>query len=168
MTFRRWLLALCAFFSVSMLIAGCGSSSVPSGSVVDVSCNTVTTRAFNHWMYIAAKGQTQSNPGAPLVVPNDPPDFNGCVSQVRKQLPNLAKVPSKQLKATCKQLFTSLSTQVLDFLIRAYWYQADAAKHHMSVSSKAVQNAFNRDIQQQFGGSQTAFKKAVLTPSGQT
>jgi foldase protein PrsA len=167
MTFRRWLLALGAFFSVAVVIAGCGDSSVPSGSVVDVSGNTITTRAFNHWMYIAAKGQTQSNPGAPLVVPNDPPDFNGCVAQVRKEVPSLAKVPSKQLKATCKQLFTSLSGQVLDFLIRAYWYQADAAKHHVSVSNTAVMNAFNHDKTAQFGTNQASFQ-SFLKQSGQT
>lgn len=166
MTFKRWLLALGAFFSVAVVIAGCGSS-VPSGSVADVSGNTITTRAFNHWMYIAAKGQTQSNPGAPLVVPNDPPDFNGCVSQVRKEVPSLAKVPSKQLKATCKQLFTSLSGQVLDFLIRAYWYQADAAKHHVSVSNSAVESSFNHDKTSQFGASQASFQ-SFLTQSGQT
>lgn len=167
MTFRRWLLALGAFFSVAVVIAGCGSSGVPSGSVVNVSGNTITSRAFNHWMYIAAKGQTQSNPGAPLVVPNDPPDFKNCVAQVRKQVPNLSKVPDKQLKATCKQLFTSLSSQVLDFLIRAYWYQADATKHHVSVSDTAVQNAFNHDKTSQFGSSQSSFQ-SFLTQSGQT
>jgi foldase protein PrsA len=166
MTIKRWLLALCAFFSLALVIAGCGSS-MPSDSVVDVSGNTITTRAFNHWMYIAAKGQTQSNPGAPLVVPNDPPDFTGCVSQVRKEVPSLAKVPSKQLRTTCKQLFTSLSTQVLDFLIRAYWYQADAAKHHVSVSNTSVQNAFNHDKAAQFGASQSSFQ-SFLTQSGQT
>jgi foldase protein PrsA len=166
MTFRRWLLALCAFFSVAVVIAGCGSS-VPGGAVVNVSGNTISTRAFNHWMYVAAKGQTQSNPGAPLVVPNDPPDFNGCISQVRKEVPTLAKVPSKQLKATCKQLFTSLSSQVLDFLIRAYWYQADAAKHHVSVSNAAVQTTFNHDKAAQFGASQSSFQ-SFLKQSGQT
>jgi foldase protein PrsA len=167
MTFRRWLLALGAFFSVAVVIAGCGSSSVPSGSVVDVSGNTITTRAFNHWMYIAAKGQTQSSPGAPLVVPNDPPDFNGCVAQVRRQVPNLSKVPSKQLKATCKQLFTSLSAQVLGVLIPAYWYQADAARHHVSVSNQAVQNALHREIRAQFGAGQSGFQN-YLKQSGQT
>jgi foldase protein PrsA len=166
MNFRRWLLALGAFFSLAVVVSGCGSS-VPSGSVVDVSGNTITTRAFNHWMYVAAKGQTQSNPGAPLVVPNDPPDFNGCVVQVRKEVPTLAKVPTKQLKATCKQLFTSLSSQVLDFLIRAYWYQADAAKHHVSFSNTAVQSAFNHDKTAQFGASQAGFQR-FLTQSGQT
>jgi foldase protein PrsA len=167
MTFRKWLLALGAFFSVAVVIAGCGSSSVPSGSVVDVSGNTITTHAFDHWMYVAAKGQTQSNPGAPLVVPNDPPDFKGCVAQVRKQVPNLSKIPDKQLQATCKQLFTSLSGQVLDFLIRAYWYQADAAKHHISVSNTAVQNTLHHDIAAQFGTSPSGFQN-FLKQSGQT
>jgi foldase protein PrsA len=166
MTLRRSLLALCAFFSVAVAIAGCGSG-VPGGAVADVSGTPISTRAFNHWMYVAAKGQTQRQPGAPLVVPNDPPDFNNCIAQVHKQLPNLAKVPAKQLRATCKQLFTSLSGQVLDFLIRAYWYQADAAKHHVTVSKTAVQNAFNNDKTQQFGAGQGRFQ-SFLTQSGQT
>ncbi|HZO79578.1 MAG TPA: peptidyl-prolyl cis-trans isomerase [Solirubrobacteraceae bacterium] len=167
MNFRRWLLALGAFFSLAVVIAGCGSSAVPSGSVVNVSGNAVTTRAFNHWMYIAAKGQTQSSPGAPLVVANDPPDFKNCISQVRKEVPQLAKASDKQLKATCKQLFTSESGQVLDFLIRAYWYQAYAAKHHVSVSNSAVQTAFNHDKASQFGSSPSGFQ-SFLTQSGQT
>ena len=166
MTFKRWLLALCAFFTLAVAVAGCGSS-VPGGAVVDVSGNTISTRAFNHWMFVAAKGQTQSQPGAPLVVPTSPPDFNNCVSQVRRQVPTLKKVPTKQLKATCKQLFTSLSTQVLDFLIRAYWYQADAAKHHVTVSNSAVQKALIKDKTQQFGSSQAKFQ-SFLTSSGQT
>ena len=166
MTPRRWLLALCAFFSVAVAVAGCGSS-VPGGAVAGVSGTPISMRAFNHWMYVAAKGQAQSSPGAPLVVPNDPPNFKNCIAQVHQQVPNLAKVPAKQLKATCKQLFTSLSGQVLDFLIRAYWYQADAAKHHVTVSNAAVQKAFNRDKTQQFGSRQSKFQ-SFLTQSGQT
>ena len=167
MNFRKWLLALGAFFSVALVIAGCGSSGVPSGSVVSVSGNTISTRAFNHWMFIAAKGQQQSSQGAPLVVANDPPDFKGCISQVRKEVPTLAKASDKQLKATCKQLFTSESSQVLDFLIRAYWFQAYAAKHKVSVSNSAVQTAFNHDKASQFGSSQASFQ-SFLTQSGQT
>jgi foldase protein PrsA len=166
MSFRRRVAALCAFFVVALAAAACGSN-VPGNSVAFVAGNPLTTVAFKHWMFVAAKGQAQSSPGAPLVVPTDPPGFNGCVEQVRKQVPNLAKVPTKQLKATCKQLFTSLSTQVLDFLIRSYWYQALAAKEHVVVSNAQVQQTFNKDKQQQFGGSEAQFK-TFLTQSGQT
>jgi foldase protein PrsA len=166
MSLRRRVLALCAFFVVAVGVAACGSN-VPGNSVADVAGNPITNVAFKHWMFVAAKGQAASTPGAPLVVPTDPPDFNGCVAQVRKQVPTLAKVPAKQLKATCKQLFTSLSNQVLDFLIRSYWYQALAAKERVHVTNAQVRQQLNRDIQRQFGGSQTQFQR-FLTQSGQT
>ena len=43
---------------------------------------------------------------------------------MRAQIPTLAKQPDKTHEGDCKQLFTSLSSQVMDFLIKAYWYQA--------------------------------------------
>ena len=166
MTFKRWLVALCAFFSVAVATAGCGSS-VPGGAVATVAGNPVSTQAFNHWMFVAAKGQAQSSPGAPLVVPTDPPSFSSCIAEVRKQVPTLAKLKDEQLRATCKQLFTSLTGQVLDFLIKAYWYQAYAAKHHVSVTNAQVQNAFNRDKTAQFGPGEAKFQ-SFLSQSGQT
>lgn len=166
MTFRRWLLALGAFFSLAVAIAGCGSA-VPSGAVVSVAGNPISTRAFNHWMYVAAKGSAENSSGQPTIAPTDPPDFKGCIAQVRQQDPSLSKVSDKELKATCKQLFTSLNSQVLDFLIRAYWYQAYAAKHHVSVSNTAVQSAFNHDKVAQFGSSSSKFQ-SFLSSSGQT
>src|ERR1700722_2402614 len=105
--------ALGAFFVVSVTLAACGSG-VPGNSVADVAGNPITTQAFNHWMYVAAKSQAAQSPGQPVIVPNDPPDFNQCISNVRKQIPSLAKTPAKQLKSDCGQLFTSLSSQVMD------------------------------------------------------
>lgn len=166
MTFKRWLLALCAFFALAVAIAGCGSS-IPGGAVANVAGNPISARAFNHWMYVAAKGQTQSNPGAPLVVPTDPPQFKSCISQVRREVPTLAKLKDKQLQATCKQLFGSLSSQVMGFLIPAYWFQAYAAKHHVSVTNAQVQQAFNRDKTSQFGTDPAKFQ-SFLTQTGQT
>ncbi len=166
MRLRRRVTALCAFFVVAIGVAACGSN-VPGNSVASVAGNPITNTAFKHWMFVAAKGQAQSAPGAPLVVPTDPPGFSDCVAQVRKQVPTLKKVPAKQLKATCKQLFTSLSTQVLDFLIRAYWYQALAVKEKVSVTDAQVQQNFNKDKQQQFGGSEAQFK-SFLSQSGYT
>ena len=42
-------------------------------------------------MYVAAKGNASQSPGAPVIVPNDPPNFKNCIAQVRKQIPTLAK-----------------------------------------------------------------------------
>jgi parvulin-like peptidyl-prolyl isomerase len=149
MKVRSSLLALGAFFVVAVGMAGCGSG-VSGDSVAEVAGNPITTQAFNHWMLVAAKSQAAQSPGQPVIVPNDPPNFNKCIAQARKEFPSLAKASDKTLRADCKQLFTSLSSQVMDFLIKAYWYQADAAKLGVKVTDAQVQKAFITARNQQF------------------
>lgn len=165
MRFRRSFLALGAFFVIAAAVAGCGSS-VPGDSVADVAGNPITTQAFNHWMYVAAKSQAAQQPGTPVIVPNDPPDFTNCIAQARKQIPSLAKTATKTLQSDCAQLFTSFSTQVMDFLIKAYWYQADAAKMHINVTDAEVQKAFTAAKDQQFPTD--AGFNTFLSQTGQT
>ena len=161
----RRLAALGAFFVVAVALAACGSG-VPGNSVADIAGNPITTRAFDHWMYVAAKSQASQSPGAPVIVPNDPPNFNNCVAQVRKQVPTLAKASDKTIRGDCKQLFTSLSSQVMDFLIKGYWYQAEAAREHINVTSADVQKAFEKAKKAQFPTA--AGFTSFLTQTGQT
>ncbi|HTP22567.1 MAG TPA: peptidyl-prolyl cis-trans isomerase [Solirubrobacteraceae bacterium] len=149
MKVRSSFLALGAFFVIAVGMAGCGSG-VPGDAVVNVAGNPISQQAFNHWMYVAAKSQAAQNPGQPVIVPNDPPDFNDCIALVRKEIPSLAKTKTATVRSDCKQLFTSLSSQVLDFLITSYWYQADAAKMGIKVSNAEVQKAFEAAKKQQF------------------
>jgi foldase protein PrsA len=131
-----------------------------------VAGNPITTQAFNHWMYVAAKSQAAQSPGQPVIVPNDPPNFNNCVAQVRKQIPSLAKTATKTIRTDCKQLFTSLSSQVMDFLIKAYWYQADANKLGIKVTDAQVQKAFDTAKNQQFPNGKGF--STFLSQTGQT
>jgi foldase protein PrsA len=134
--------------------------------VANVAGNPITLQAFNHWMFVAAKSQAAQSPGQPVIVPEDPPEFKQCIANVRKQIPQLAKTAEKTLKSDCANLFTSLSSQVMDFLIKAYWYQAEAARLHVTVSDAQVLKAFNTAKNQQF---QTAAAyKAFLAQTGQT
>jgi foldase protein PrsA len=149
MKVRRSFAALGAFFVFAVGVAGCGSS-VSGDSVATVAGNQITTQAFNHWMYVAAKSQAAQSPGQPVIVPNDPPNFDKCVAQVRKEIPSLAKTATKTLRTDCKQLFTSLSSQVMDFLIKSYWYQADAHKLGVNVTDAQVQKTFDAAKKQQF------------------
>jgi foldase protein PrsA len=158
--------ALGAFFVViALVIAGCGSG-MPGDSVATVAGNPVTTKALNHWMYVAAKGQASQSPGQPVIVPNDPPNFTKCLTQVRSQIPALKKTSDTQIKADCKQLFTSLSSQTMDFLIKAYWYQALAHKLGIKISNAQVQKALDTAKKGQF--STSAQFQQFLTQSGQT
>ena len=162
---RRSILALSAFFVAAVAVTGCGSG-MPGNSVADVAGNPITTQAFNHWMFVAAKSQAAQSPGQPVIVPNDPPNFNNCISEARKEIPSLAKTATKSLRKDCKQLFTSLSSQVMDFLIKAYWYQADANKLGVKVTDAEVQKAFNTAKNQQFPNGKGF--STFLSQTGQT
>jgi foldase protein PrsA len=158
--------ALGAFFVlVAVAISACGSS-VPGNSVATVAGNPISLQAFNHWMYVDAKGQAASSPGQPVIVPNDPPNFTGCIAQARAKIPTLKKTPAKTLKADCKQLFTSLSSQVMDFLIKAYWYQGTAHKLGINLTEAQVQTALAKAKKGQF--TTPAQFTAFLKQSGQT
>jgi parvulin-like peptidyl-prolyl isomerase len=157
--------ALGAFFVVALTISACGSSAAPN-AVVTVDGNPITLRAYNHWMYVAAKGQSAQAPGAPTIVPNDPPNFTGCVKQVRKQIPALVKTPDAQIVRDCKQLFTSLNGTVLDFLIKAYWYQLEQARLHIKLTPAQIQTAFLTAKNAQF--KTPAQFQTFLTATGQT
>ena len=159
-------MALGAFFAVGAGISACGSG-IPGNSVADVAGNPITMQAFNHWMYVAAKGNAaQGGASSPVIVPNDPPDFTNCIAQARKEIPAVAKQSDKQLKSACQALFSSLSSQVMDFLIRGYWYQADASKLGIHISDAKVQKEFNTEKSQQYP-SASAFQ-TFLKQSGYT
>jgi foldase protein PrsA len=164
-------MALGAFFVVIVAaVAGCGSSSssgssVPSDSVAVVAGNPITTKAFKHWMFVAAQGQAAQSPGSPVIIP-DPPNYTKCMATARKAIPSLAKTPAKTLKADCGQLFTTLSGQVMDFLIKAYWYQADAHKMGINITNAQVQKALATAKKSQF--STDAQFQTFLKTSGQT
>ncbi len=165
MKWMKTIMALGAFFVGAVGLSACGSS-VSGDAVATMAGNTISTQAFDHWMYVAAKGNSSQSPGSPVIVPNDPPGFQNCIKQVREQIPSLAKQPDKTIQSDCKQLFTSLSSQVMDFLIRASWYQAEAARLHIKVTDAQVQKAFQSAKQQQFPTA-TAFQ-SFLSSSGQT
>src|ERR1700731_683403 len=117
-------------------------------------------------MDVAAKSQAAQSPGAPVIVPNDPPNFNNCIAQVRKQVPQLSKDSDKTIRTDCKSLFTTLSNQVLDFLIKGYWYQAEASREHIKVTDAQVQKAFDTAKKQQFPTA--AGFNTFLSQTGQT
>ncbi len=164
---QRKIPALGAFFVlIALAISGCGSSGLPDAAVATVAGNPISRQAFNHWMYVAAKEQAAQSPGQPVIVPNDPPSFNRCLTTVRAELPALKKTSDKQLRADCKMLFTSLSSQVMDFLIKSYWYQADAHKMGIKVTDAQVQAALATAKKGQF--STSAQFNAFLASTGQT
>jgi foldase protein PrsA len=165
MRIPRVILALGAVLALAAGVAGCGSS-VPGNAVAVMAGNPITIRAFDHWMFVAAKGTASSDPSAPVIVPIDPPGFKGCLAQVRKQLPSLKKTPDKTIISECGQLFKQLSAQVMDFLIKSYWYQAEAHKLGITLTQAQLNKAFESAKKSNF---HTAAQfKLYLKETGQT
>jgi foldase protein PrsA len=162
----RLITALGAFFVIAVAVAACGSStSVSRSDVANIAGNPISKQAFNHWMYVAEKGNSVES-GGPVIVPTDPPQFTSCIAQIRKQIPTYAKTPAATLKADCKELFTNLDSEVLDFLIKAYWYQGTAYTDKIKVTAAELTKAFKTAQKQTFPT--TAQYTAFLAETGET
>jgi hypothetical protein len=139
---------------------------VPGRDVAVVASMPISRATFVHWLRIAAKENASQSPGGPVIVPTDPPGFAGCIAQVRARIPSLARTSTAQIKRDCRQLFTSLLGQVLDFLIKADWYQQGAAMDHVVITNSQVAHAFAADKRKQFRTA--AAYRSFLRLTGQT
>jgi hypothetical protein len=159
--------ALGAIFVVGLGVAGCGGA-IPGNSVASVAGNPISLTAFQHWTYLAAKEQAASEESATAITPGDPPNFNGCIKQARTEYTALAKTPVKTLRSECASLFKSYRTQVMEFLIEGYWYQAQGYKDGIHVTNAQVQKSLNAELKKDFPtNTQTEFK-SYLKSSGET
>src|SRR3954452_14948370 len=156
-------LALGAFFVPAALVAGCGG--VPGNAVATVDGNSIEKSQFVHGLTVASKSG-----GKARAAPPKPPKFTECIAQKRKTTPAPAKgqpkVTDSQLKAQCKQEYSSLRDQVLQLLISFEWIEGEAKAQNIKVSDKEVQAAFDKQRKQAFP-KDADFQK-FLKDSGQT
>ena len=153
--------------SVVLLVSAASSRAraiVPRDAAAEVIGQPITVTAFDHWMLVAAKAS--ADPGSVVVVPLQPPGFASCVGQVREKLHRLARDSNAKIRLYCQRLFRSLNSDVLDFLIKAHWYEAAAAHRGIVFTGQQVTEKFDEDKRQQFatGGAFRAF----LRQTGQT
>ncbi len=165
MRISKKLSALGAFFVVAVVVAGCGSS-IPSDSVASVAGNSISLKAYNHWMFIAAKEEAAQETGEPVIVPQSPPDFTSCIAQIRRDIPTLATTSDATLKTDCANVFKEYNNEVMAFLIEAYWYQADAYKDGIRYTAADLQKDFKKAMKTEFPT--TAQFNAYLKSSGET
>ena len=166
----RWsIAALGAFFvSLALVVSGCGSS-VPSNAVATVAGNPITKQAFDHWLYVSVKQQSAQEPGTPALVPNDPPQFTHCIAQIRALSPTYANqktYPDAKLRTACQTQFTQLKSSVLGYLIESYWFQAEARKLGVPVTTAQVQKVYAAAKKKQFKTNATF--QAYLKETGTT
>src|SRR5436305_3140590 len=165
--------ALGAFFVLPIALSACGGG-VPANSVATINGMTIQKDTFSHWMKVAATSTAaQQNPSAttaPKVSVPDAPDFKQCIAEKRKTTPAPAKgqpqVTDAQLKTQCQQQYDTLKSQVMQFLIRSTWLDAEASKEKVNVADKEVQKSIDAAKKQAFPNP-ADFQK-YLTRSGLT
>lgn len=124
----------------------------------DISQNTI-----DHWIFVAARSQAALSKRALVIVPTRPPAFPVCVRQMRHRFGGASR---SARRVDCQRLFHTLSNQALDFLIRALWYDDQAAVEHITITRTEVMRAFERARRLQFG-SRARFRR-FLRQTGQT
>jgi hypothetical protein len=150
---------------LSLGIAACGGSSTPANVVASVAGNPISLQAYNHWLYIAALEESAGT-GKPVIVPQTPPEFTSCVAQIRRDVPSLSTTPDSTLKTQCSQVFKESNTEVMEFLIEAYWYQADAYRMGINYTTADLNHDFQKTMMTEFPT--TSELKAYLMASGET
>lgn len=125
-----------------------GPGTLPADAVAVAAGIPITQAEFDHWLAVAAK--TAASGKAPPIDPSDPPGFNNCIAQARRDDPSLAKDSRQELKADCSVLFRSLSAEVMGFLIQSDWYAGYAARLGLVPSSQDVAKTFNAEKSQTF------------------
>ena len=162
---RILLLTLAATGLGAALISGCGNS-VPANAVATVGDTAIRKSDFDKWLRTASQGQSRSGTAA-LPVP-DPPGFAKCVASLKGQPTpkGTTKPTDAQLKKQCKQQYTQLKGEVMQFLIQAQWVQQAAAKQNVKVSDAEVKRSFEDQKKQAFP-TDKAYQK-FLTTSGMT
>lgn len=154
-------MALGAVF-FALVISGCGDS-VPEGSIAKVGDLTIAESTYDRWFKTASASQ----PGATAP---DPPSFTKCVAAKVKAAPEPVKGQPKPKASDylkqCKQEYDQLKQQVMTFLIRSTWLEAEGIKLGVKVSDKEAQAAFDKARQQAFP--KTADYVKFLKTSGQT
>ena len=154
----RLSLALGAIFVAVVAVSACGSA-IPGNSVAVVSGVPISNQTLAHWGYVAAVGEAESSPGSPVIVP-DPPNYTKCMAALKKIAP--ASIPASELKTACESQFA----QTMEYLVRSYWVQGQAAKEGVSVTTKQVNTKYTAAKAQEF---KTAAQfKTFLSETGQT
>jgi foldase protein PrsA len=148
----RFIPALGAVLFAVVGLSACGG--IPGNAVVQVGGNSITKTTFDHWMSVAAASSaSQTEPAAKPVIP-EPPNFTACVAHLKATAAKPAKGASApaeaELKAQCKQQYTSLQTEVLGFLISSEWVIGEASAIGVKVSDQEVKKRFEQIKSQEF------------------
>jgi foldase protein PrsA len=151
----RYAALLGAFFVLPLGLAACGGGdNVPGNAVAEVGGAPIKTTAFEHWVEVASTSQAQAAGAAAAVSHPDPPEFKNCIALKKKTATKPAKGQPTPTDATyktlCKNEYTGLRDQVMQFLTSSAWIEGEATERGVKLSDSEVKKDFDKQRQQSF------------------
>jgi foldase protein PrsA len=136
-------MAFCAAIATAVSLGACGSG-LPGNAVVQIGQATISTAALTHWLTVANdSSQTSGDTKAPPLPVA--PDFAACIKGAEKAAGNTAASRSPGQvsidRSTCQTNYSTLVTEVLDFLIPQMWVEGEAADRGIHVTQKEIDAA---------------------------
>jgi len=133
-------MAFSAAIATAVIVGACGSG-IPGDAVAVVGSAPISKADFAHWE-VVANDATQASTGVAAPPVPVPPDFTACIAAAKKQASSATETTA-QLKALCKQQYSSLVSEVVNFLVQALWIEGEAVDRGVSATNSQVVAAFN-------------------------
>jgi foldase protein PrsA len=134
-------MAFCAAIATAVVVGACGSG-IPGNAVAVVGSAPITKAAFDHWL-VVANDSPQAQGGTPAPPLPDPPDYTTCIAGY-KAVPAYSGETTSQLKTVCKQAYTTLVTDVVNFLAEALWVEGVAVDNGVKVTQAQAEKAYQQ------------------------
>jgi foldase protein PrsA len=132
-------MAFCAAIATAVVLGACGGG-VPGDAVAVVGSAPISKAAFDHWLLVA-NDATQGSAGTAAPPLPDPPSYSGCIAGERN-LGSEAGATTAALKALCEQNYSSLKTEVMNYLIEALWIEGEAVDKGIKVTPAQVSKSY--------------------------
>jgi hypothetical protein len=108
---------------------------------------SISKATLNHWMQSMVGGDFRRSIATegPQGLASEPANYPSCVAAAKLVAPrsfyNQLRFSRAQLTEKCHQLYRSIKTQALSFLISAQWTIAEAAEQHITATDADVRHA---------------------------
>ncbi len=141
------LLLVCATVAVGLGCGG-GANSRTVATIAGAPNTSITSATLGHWMQSLAGSYFRETVGAqgPPGLVSEPANYRRCIDAAKLVAPrsffNQLKLSRTQLRRACEELYSSVKTQALGFLITTEWAITDAAEHGIRVTNADVKRAF--------------------------
>jgi hypothetical protein len=133
---RCWAAVAIAVCMSILPVVGCGGGQ----AVVSIGDASITRETVSHWMGVLVAGDYRSElmKVAPSGLVSDPPAYGKCVRAATRVVATRAPQATEKL---CRELYSAVKRQAVEFLIDATWHKAEAKEHGETVTATELSSA---------------------------